>query len=161
MLPLPRHPSHFPSARRETHFPEALLAISSASSSRSCSACLRARSDEASSCRVDTELGSGHCHSLHAFHITKQQEGGSLVLRPDVLPDPLNKGHQGSTSLSLVYSGYTPPSSHVPYNHGAQDSTLNPTETLATPITARSRAWSYPPWYAEVQSNQNGVPLEV
>lgn len=34
-----------------THFPEALLAISSASSSRSCSACRRARSDAASSCQ--------------------------------------------------------------------------------------------------------------
>lgn len=37
-------PSH-----QETHLPEALLAISSASSSLSCSACRRARSDEASS----------------------------------------------------------------------------------------------------------------
>lgn len=44
---------------RETHLPEALLAISSASSSRSCSAWRRARSDEASSC--------GRLHAINHF----------------------------------------------------------------------------------------------
>lgn len=34
---------------QDTHLPDALLAISSANSSLSCSACRRARSDEASS----------------------------------------------------------------------------------------------------------------
>ena len=45
---------------QETHLPEALLAISSASSSLSCSACRRARSDEASSwVSSDCHVSSG------------------------------------------------------------------------------------------------------
>lgn len=93
-------------APARTHFPEALLAISSASSSRSCSACRRARSDAANSCQGGK--GSGQPQECHSFctHCSLPTASGRYWDIPGGLMDKPAAGYP-LAALALQWSYFS------------------------------------------------------